>query len=142
MAEQGSNNDRVNNTQRKALVTLAVEVLERKVQQARDESGDLVAQIRMQVKKELGVETIDNQIEAMENQIAILKKKKEQLGFSKYQNALLPGSKAKMLVDERASVGSEKIRELEDMRTETISGIWTSTTLTQALSILNNVRGL
>ena len=135
-------NGKINNTQRKALVTLAVEVLERKVQQARDESGDIVAQIRMQVREELGIETIDNQIEAMENQIDILKKKREQIGFGKYRDELLPGSRAKMLVDERARTASEKIRQLEDKKTETISGIWTSTTLSQAIGILESVKKL
>ena len=142
MAGQGNGNDRLNNSQRKALVSLAVEVLERKIQQARDESGDVVAQIRDQVRQELGIDTIDNQIEAMENQIAILQKKKEQLGFGKYRDALLPGSEAKKLVDQRSGSACEKVSELEDMKTEAISGIWTANKLSQALSILNNARGL
>jgi len=115
-------------------------VLDKKLQQARDESDDLVAQIRMRVRKELGIDAIDSQITAMENQIAMLKKKKEQLGFSIYQNSLLPGSQAKMLVDERTSVACERIRELEDEKTEIISGVWTSTTLSQALSILESAK--
>lgn len=140
MAKQGNSNDRINNTQRKALVTLAVEVLNKKLQQASDESGDLISQIRMQVREELGIKTIDNQIEAMENQIAILKKNKEQLGFHQYRDELLPGSKAKMLVDQRASAACERFRQLEGKKTEVISGIWTSTTLSQALSILESVK--
>lgn len=76
MAGQTNENGKINNTQRAALVKLAVEVLGRKVRQARDESGDIVAQIRTQVREELGIETIDNQIGALENQIAILKKKR------------------------------------------------------------------
>ena len=141
MAEQ-KNNDRVSNPQRKALVTLAVEVLDRKIQQARDESGELMAQIRAQVREELGIATIDNQIQAMEKQIAILKKKREQLGFSPYQDTLLPGSEAKMLVNERSNSACEKVRELEDMKMDSISGIWTASTMTQALSILENVKQL
>jgi len=137
-----NNGDRISNPQRKALVSLAVEVLDRMIQQARDESGHVVAQIRAQVREELGIETIDNQIEAMENQIAILRRKKEQLGFGKYQDMLLPGSEAKRLVDERSGSACEKIRELQDMKTEAISGIWAANTLAQALSILNNIRGL
>ena len=135
-------NGKINNSQRKALVSLAVGVLDKKIQRARDESGDVVAQIREQVREELGIETIDNQIEAMENQIAILQRKKEQLGFGKYRDALLPGSEAKKLVDERSGNACEKVSELEDMKTEAISGIWTASTLSQALSILKNARGL
>jgi len=142
MAGQKNNGDRINNTQRKALVTLAVGVLDRKIQKARDESGELVDQIREQVREELGVIAMDMEIKSMEERIQVLTKEKEKLGFDKYRDMLLPGSKAKMLVDERASSACESVRELEDMKTETISGIWTATTLSQALSILNNVRGL
>jgi len=142
MAKQESGNGRINNSQRKILAKLAVEALDRKIQQARDESGELMAQIREQVREELGIRTIDNQIRAMEKQIVILKKKREQLGFSPYQDSLLPGSQAKMLVDERSSSACQKVRELEDMKMDSISGIWTASTMTQALSIFNNVRGL
>ena len=116
--------------------------LDRKIQQARDESGELVAQIKAQVRKELGIAAMDMEIKAMEERIQVLTKEKEKLGFDRYQNALLPGSQAKMLVDERSSSACEKIRELEAMKMDSISGIWTAITLSQALSILNNVRGL
>jgi len=141
MAEH-KNNDRINNIQRKELVKLAAEALDRKIQQARDESGELVTQIREQVREELGIATIDNQIDAMEKQIAILKQKREQLGFSSYQDSLVQGSQAKMLVDKRSGAACGKVSELESMKMDSISGIWTAATLTQALSILNNVRGL
>ena len=124
------------------MVKLAVGVLDRKIQQARDQSGELVAQIREQVREELGVIAMDMEIKAMEERIKVLEKKKEELGFDRYRDALLPGSKARMLVDERASSACEKVRELEDVKTETISGIWTSTTLSKALSILDNVKQL
>ena len=142
MTGQENGKDRINNMQRRELVKLAVGALDRKVQQARDESGELVAQIREQVREELGIIAIDMEIKTMEERIQILKKEKEKLGFSIYQDSLLPGSQAKMLVDERASSACEKISEMEDMKTEAISGIWTSTTLSQALSILENVKQL
>ncbi len=141
MAEQ-KNNDRISNPQRKVLVTLAVEVLDRKIQQARDESGELVAQIREQVREELGIVAMDMEIKAMEERIQVLTKEKEKLGFDRYQNALLPGSQAKTLVNERSSSACKKVRELKDVKMDSISGIWTASTMTQALSIFNNVRGL
>ncbi len=51
MAKQANGNGRINNVQRKMLAKLAVEVLDKKVQHARDESGELVAQIRSQVRE-------------------------------------------------------------------------------------------
>ena len=142
MAEHGSSNDRINNLQRRELAKLAVAVLDKKIQRARDESGDLVAQIRMDIREELGIEAIDNQIQAMEKQIVLLKKKKEEIGFSQYRDELLPGSRAKMLVEQRASAACENVRELEETKTEVISGIWASSKLSQALSILESVRKL
>ena len=142
MAKQEDGNGRINNSQRKILAKLAVEALDKKIQRARDESGELVAQIREQVREELGIAAMDMEIKAMEERIQVLTKEKERLGFEKYQNVLLPGSQARTLVDERSSSACEKVRELEDMKMDSISGIWTAATLTQALSILNNVRGL
>ncbi len=136
------NDDRISSPQRKALVTLAVEVLDRKIQQARDESGELVAQIRNQVREELGVVAIDMEIKSMEERIRVLERKREELGFDKYQDRLLPGSGAKTLVNQRSSSACEKVRELEDMKMDSISGIWTASTMSQALSIFNNIRGL
>jgi hypothetical protein len=142
MAKQGSNNNRINNSQRAVLAKLAVEVLDKKIQQARDESGDLVAQIRRQVKEELGVAAMDMEVAEMEKRIQVLKKKKEQLGFNQYNDGLLAGSQAKMLVDERTGTACKKVRELEEKKTDVVSQIWTSITMSDALSILENVKRL
>jgi predicted RNase H-like nuclease (RuvC/YqgF family) len=142
MTKQGNGSDRINNSQRKTLAKLAVEVLDKKIQQARDESGELVAQIRSQVREELGVAAMDMEIEEMERRIQVLKKKKEQLGFNQYHDRLLPGSEAKMLVDKRTGTACKKVKDLEEEKTDAISGIWTSTTLSQALSILESVKAL
>ena len=134
-------NGKINNTQRKILANLAVEVLNGKVQQARDESGNLVAEIRAKVKEELGVIAMDIEIETMQKQIEALQKKKEEFGFSKYNSdTLIHGSQAKMLVDKRTSTASEKVKQLEDKKTEVTSRIWTSATITEALSVLEEAR--
>jgi hypothetical protein len=136
-------NGKINNTQRKILANLAVEVLNGKVQQARDESGNLVAEIRAKVKEELGVIAMDIEIETMQKQIEALLKKKEEFGFSKYNSdTLIHGSQAKVLVDKRTSTASEKVKQLEDKKTEVTSRIWTSATVTEALSILEEARNV
>jgi hypothetical protein len=125
------------------LANLAVEVLNGKVQQARDESGNLVAEIRTKVKEELGVIAMDIEIETMQKQIEALLKKKEEFGFSKYNSdTLIHGSQAKMLIDKRTSTASEKVKQLEDKKTEVTSRIWTSATITEALSILEEARNV
>jgi hypothetical protein len=45
-----------------------------------------------------------------------------------------------MLVDKRTSTASEKVKQLEDKKTEVTSRIWTSATVTEALSILEEAR--
>ena len=135
-------NGRINNTQRKVLAKLAVEALDKKVQQARDESGELVAQIRNQVREELGVVAIDMEIQSMEERIKVLMKKREELGFDKYQDRLLPGSQARTLVDKRTSTACKRVNELEEEKTGAISRIWTSTTMSEALSVLDEVKEL
>ena len=124
------------------LANLAVEILNGKVQQARDESGDLVAQIKAKVKEELGIAAMDIEIETMQNQIEALQKKREELGFSKYNDGLLPGSQAKMLVDKRTGTACEKVKQLEDMKTTAISRIWTATTMASALEVLEEAKRL
>ena len=122
--------------------TLAVELLDKKIQRARDESGDLVAQIKCKVREELGITAMDIEIDTMQKQIEALQKKKEEIGFSKYSNdTLIHGSKAKMLLDQRTSTASQKVKSLEDKKTDMVSKIWTSTTMTEALALLDEVKG-
>jgi hypothetical protein len=137
------NNNRINNMQRKIFSRLAEETLEQKLQQARDDSGELVAEITEQVKRELGVDTIDNQIQALERQIMTLKEQKESLGFLSWRDDNLKlGSKAKQLIDNRTSSASQNIQALEAKRTEVIAQIWASQSLDEAMAILDQVRSL
>ena len=108
---------------------------------ARDESGELVAEIREQVRRELGVDAIEVEIESMETKIGILRKKREELGFGQYKDSIVHGSKAKMLLDQRTSSASQKVKSLEEMKTDMVSKIWTSTTMTEALALLDEVKG-
>ena len=80
--------------------------------------------------------------EAMEKQIQVLRKKREELGFPQYDGRLLPGSKAKMLVDKRTSTACKRVGELEEKKTDAISRIWTSTMMSNALSVLDEVKKL
>ena len=141
MNEKTNGNGKINNSQRKVLSTLAVELLDKKIQHARDESGDLTAEIREQVRRELGVDAIDMEIESMETKIVILRKKKEELGFGQYKDSIVHGSKAKMLLDQRTSSASQKVKSLEEKKTDMVSRIWTSTTMTEALALLDEVKG-
>ena len=141
MNEKTNGNGKINNTQRKVLSQLAVELLDKKIQHARDESGDLVAEIREQIRRELGVDAIEVEIESMETKIGILRKKREELGFGQYKDSIVHGSKAKMLLDQRTSSASERVKSLEEKKTDMVSRIWTSTTMAEALALLDEVKG-
>jgi hypothetical protein len=54
---------------------------------------------------------------------------------------LIHGSKAKMLLDQRTSTASQKVKSLEEKKTDMVSRIWTSTTMTEALALLDEVKG-
>lgn len=130
-------NDRINNAQRKALVEVVSELMERKIQEAKDASGELINEITKSIKAELGIDTIDNQINALESQIATLKEKKERLGFSRY-GQLIDGSKAKTLVDKRLE-GKVSIHSLEMEKARIVSSIWASTNLSEAKELVESV---
>jgi len=130
-------NDRINNAQRKALVGVVTEVMEHKIQEAKDASGQLIEEITENVKVELGIDTIDNQIKALKNQIDTIEEKKKKLGFNHY-NQLLDRSKAKAIVDKRLE-GSISIRSLEMERAKIISAIWTATSLSEAKELVESV---
>ena len=130
------NNGRINNSQRKVFAKLAEETLERKIQGAKDSAEELVAQITGQVKRELGVDTIDNQI-------STLQEKKKALGFPEYSHlSIRKGSEAGKLIDSRTYTQSQKICDLQEKRTEVIAKIWASTALDEAMGRLNEVRAL
>jgi len=142
MKDKTDNNDRINNTQRKVLSQLAVDILDKKIQQARDASGELTAQIKLKVKEELGIIAMEMEIDAMQRQIELLQRKKEELGFSKYNDMLIPGSQAKAIMDKRTEDASEKIRLLETKKTDAISRIWISTTMAEALAVIDEAKNI
>ena len=100
-----------------------------------------MAEIREQIRRELGVDAIEAEIESMEAKIGILRKKREELGFGQYKDSIVFGSKAKMLLDQRTSSASQKVKSLEEKKTDMVSKIWTSTTMTEALALLDEVKG-
>jgi len=130
-------NDRINNAQRKALVGVVSELMERKIQEAKDASGELINEITQSIKAELGIDTIDNQIKALESQIETLQDKKKQLGFNHYDR-LIDGSKAKALVDKRLE-GKVSIHSLQMEKAKIVSSIWASTSLSEVKELVESV---
>ena len=125
----------INNAQRKALAQLVERTYDRLIQEAKNKEEVLVKETTEKVKAELGADTIENQIDALEKQVKTLEGNMEQLGFSPYGDAIW-GSKAKMLVDTRAHQESIK---LEKERAEKLAGIWIVQTLDEAKAFLKGI---
>ena len=96
------NGTAVTDGQRKAFSELVDHKYNRLINEARDQEGLLVREITEQVRVELGVDLLDNQIEALKNQAEILRSKKSKLGFNEYQH-LIRRSKAELLVEDAMS---------------------------------------
>jgi hypothetical protein len=109
--------------QRQAMAKLAEELFTKRIQAARDQEGELVAEITETLRKELGVDALDHQIKSMEDQIRILEKKREQTGWSNY--GLIESSKAGRLLKGRVSQQSTDVKKLEAERKQVLASIWT-----------------
>jgi len=125
----------INNTQRKALVNLLEKQFEKCIKEAQDKNGALVTEITDQVKQELGVKVIEEQIDQLEAKMELLKKTKERLGFTAYS----VGGKAKMLIDQRTRKASKEIIALEQQRESILQKLWLTQTIPQAEKILAKV---
>ena len=129
---------RINNTQRKALVDLAEQKFQRLIQKARDDDRQLINQIEEQVRKELGVTAISQEIRQLEQRQKFLEKAREKLGFGEYGSAIA-GTKAQKLIDQRTSNTSKRELGLTKSKDEAIAKLWTSQTIQEAEGILQSV---
>ncbi len=127
----------LNNAQRKALAQVVQDAYERLLKEAQDKEGLLVQEITDQVKVELGVDTLENQIAAMQSQIETLEGKKHQLGFGNY--GLAERSKAKALIDARTRQKSSALHELEKERARTLTALWTAQSVEEAKTMLADI---
>lgn len=119
------------------MVGIVNDVMDKKIQEAKDASGELIVDITESVKAELGIDTIDHQIATLESQIDTLKEKRKKLGVSEF-GRLIDGSKAQALIDERLEK-RVSIRSLEREKAKILSAIWTTTSLSKAKELATSV---
>jgi hypothetical protein len=109
--------------QRRAMAQLAEGIFASLIQGARDEEGTLIEEITGELRKELGVDALDHKIDTLEDQVKILEKKKETLGWR--YGGFIESSKASRLLKGRVSKRSSSVRDLEKQRKEVLTDIWT-----------------
>ena len=119
-------NRKLNNSQRKALVKLVKNAYQRKIERQKKLHQDAVAQVTKEVKAELGVAKIDEELKCLEDRRKELEARKECLGFSKYNDNPIPGSEAKRQIDQGAKAEKDRISELVKEMDKAICAIWMS----------------
>jgi hypothetical protein len=135
-------NGHLNTSQRQALVKLVENAYNRRLSEQRSVCSDAVARITIEVKQELGVVDIDEQIQCHESLIKELEAQKEKLGFSKYGNDTpIPGSEAKKLINKRSASEKQKIAKLEQDMDALMSTIWTAGELAEVKPQIDEVIG-
>ena len=132
-------NRKLNNSQRKSLVKLVQNAYQRKIERQKKLHKEAVAQATREVKAELGVSKIDEELKCLEERRRELETKKENLGFSKYNDSPVHGSEAKRMIDQSASAEKERITELEIEMDKTICVIWISAERNEIQMIIDNI---
>ena len=123
--------------QRRAMAQLAEGIFVKDIQEARDQEGALVEEITGDLRKELGVDALDHNIHTLENQVNILQKKKETLGWQ--YRGFIDSSKAGRLLKGRVAKRSSSVHDLEKQRKEVLTGIWTCETLDELNDIVDEL---
>ena len=132
-------NGKLNTEQRKALVKLVQNAYNRKIEKQRELYNEAVAQVTKEVKAELGVAKMDEELKALEIRTKELEAAKEKLGVSKYSDSLIPGTEARRMVTLGASAEKQKITDLESQMDKTISAIWTATELSEVKPMVDEI---
>jgi hypothetical protein len=127
MADELDGRKKPTTDQRRAMAKLAEEIFAGRIQEARDDEGALTQEITGELRQELGVDALDHKIDTLEDQVRLLEKKKETLGW-KY-GGFIETSKSGRLLKGRVAKRSSSVRDLEKQRKDVLAGIWTCETV-------------
>ena len=132
-------NGKLNNSQRQALVKVLESTYDRRIQDQRERQDEARRQVTKEVKDELGVSSIDDELEELKNRIVQLESKKEKFGFSKYNDHPIPDSEAFKMIQDGISPEKEKTARLESEKAVNITQLWTATDLSEAKQLVDSV---
>jgi hypothetical protein len=130
---------KLGNEQRKALEKLVQNSFSRRIQQQRDLYNDAVARVTKEVKDELSITAIDDQLRELKQKITELESEKERLGISKYNDSFILGSKTKEIVEQKTTDDRQAIRELESQMDKVISAIWTANDISEIKPMIDDL---
>jgi hypothetical protein len=132
-------NGKLNTEQRKALVQIVNDSYKRRIDAQRDIYNDSVARVTKEVKDELGITAIDDQLKEFRQKINDLESDKERLGINKYNDQFLLGSRTKSVVDERLITERQKISDIEKEMDKDITKVWTAKEFSEIKSTIDRV---
>ncbi len=134
-------NGKLNNSQRQALVKLVQNTCERRISVQKALLHDDLTLITQEVKEELGVIDIEEQIACHESMIKELEAEKEKLGFTKHNvdGYTLTGSEARKLVDRRVADKRKEVANMESEMDRIMSAIWTATELSEVKPLVDEI---
>jgi hypothetical protein len=130
---------KLGNEQRKAIEKLVQNSFNRRITQQRELYNGSVARVLKEVKDELGITAIDDQLKEFKQKITELETEKESLGISKYNDSFILGSKTKEIVDQRLIAEKQKVSELETQMDKVISAIWTANDVSEIKSMVDRL---
>lgn len=130
---------KLNTEQRKALVQIVNDSYKRKIDAQRDTYNDAVSRVTKEVKDELGITAINDQLKECRQKINDLESEKEKLGVSKYNDTFLPGAKTKSMVDERLIAEKQKISDVEKEMDRDITKVWTAKEFSEIKSTMDSI---
>lgn len=130
-------NGNLGNEQRKAIVKLVETSYNRMIDKQRRLYDEAIAQVTSEVKAELGVAKLDDELKDLKRRMTEIEEEKERLGFSKYNDSLILNSEARKMVDQGVSKEKQMIAKLQSDMDKAISDIWLATERTQIKHILD-----
>jgi hypothetical protein len=132
-------NGKLGNEQRKAIEKLVQNSFSRKIAQQREAYNDAVARFTKEVKDELGITAMDDELKALKQKITELESEKENLGISKYNDTFILGSKTKEIIDQKTANDRRAIKELEAQMDKIISTIWTAEDISEIKPMVDDL---
>lgn len=132
-------NGKLNTEQRKALVEIVQSAFKRRIDSQREQCNDAIARITREVKAELSITQLDDEMRTLESRIKEIKESRAKAGFSEYSDSIIPGSKAKEMIDKKATDEKLKVTALESQMDKTITAIWTATELSEVKPLIDDI---
>ncbi len=130
-------NGNLGNEQRKAIVKLVESTYNRMIDKQRRLYDETMAQVTSEIKAELGVAQMDDELKGLKQRIIEIETEKERLGFSKYNDVLILNSEAKRLVDEGVTKEKQLIAKFQADMDKAISEVWLAQERSQIQHILD-----